>query len=83
MAEVLLTVADVAERLALSESQIRTQCRRPNGWPHVRLASSIRFTERQVQEIIRRNSENERKQKPKLEPVVGNHFRLRARQAAS
>lgn len=46
----LLTFEQLADRLQLSESNVRSMCRRYY-WPHVRLGRSIRFTEEQIERI--------------------------------
>lgn len=83
MSEQLLTVAEVAERLKVSPSKIRTKCRRRQ-WPHYRIDSCIRFSEKHITTILRKIELLEDGAKPVriIEPVAGNHFRIRARSAS-
>lgn len=46
-----LTHADVAEKLNLPLSTT-VELRKREGWPHVRFGKAVRFTEKQVAEII-------------------------------
>lgn len=56
MSDELLTPADVAERMKLTEAQVLT-FRRKHNWPCVPLSrKTIRFTEEQVAEIVEKHS---------------------------
>lgn len=55
MSEALLTPADLAEQLRITERQV-LDLRRAHSWPCVRLSrKSIRFTADQADEIVRRH----------------------------
>lgn len=47
----LLTPADLAERLRITEAKVM-ELRRLHDWPHVRLGRRFRFTVAQVEQII-------------------------------
>lgn len=51
----LLTPAEVAKRLRITPKKVM-ELRRANGWPHVKLGRSIRFTPQQVEQIIGKQS---------------------------
>lgn len=52
----LSTEADLAELFGVSVRSIQ-RTRAENQWPHVKVAKAFRFTEAQVQEIIRIQSQ--------------------------
>lgn len=52
----LYTPAELAELFGISERQL-LDWRRMNNWPSVRIGRTIRFTQTQLDEILRRHSE--------------------------
>ena len=50
-AEDLLTVAEVAKRLKVTEDTVRTHCRNKK-WPHTKIGPFYRFTTEHYQAII-------------------------------
>lgn len=53
---ILATESDLAELFGVSVRSIQ-RTRTENQWPHVKVAKAFRFTEAQVQEIIRIQSQ--------------------------
>ena len=78
----LLTFADLAERMQLTEAQA-VALRRKNNWPCVRLGGkTIRFTEEQVDQIIAQHIDATRPAVTSAPAIAGQTKGSRSRRSA-